>query len=100
MKYLLVLQLPETTFTYDQLVDFENHLIREVEGIAEIDGHDIGVGELNIFVLTDDIDSTIKRIEPLFENEIKKTLKAAYREVDGEQYHVLYPSGLKDFHVS
>ena len=42
----------------DALVALEDRLEQDVNGAYEVDGHDAGAGEMNIFILTDDAVST------------------------------------------
>jgi hypothetical protein len=53
MKYVLVLQWPARSVAdYDQLVSIEDKLLA-IRGDAVVDGHDIGSGEMNLFITTD-----------------------------------------------
>jgi hypothetical protein len=55
MEYLLVLQFPASSIKdYDVMVEFENAIIRTLDGFGKVDGHDFGLGEMNIFILTDE----------------------------------------------
>ncbi len=94
-KYQLVLQFTTTSLGlagYDTLVRFEEELISHLPASAQVDGHDSGRGELNIFIITDHPAETFEAAEVL------RNLKlphhdpvAAYREVLGEEYVVLSP---------
>ena len=100
MKYILVLQLPEDTFTYDELIEQENIFISGLKGFATIDGHDVGVGEINYFVHTDNVKVAFEKIQPLLKDKAKSVLKAAYRTIKGEKYHIIYPPNLTSFCIS
>ena len=51
----LVIQFPESGFAdLDDLVRYEDALIDSLGDAHEVDGHDIGSGEVNFFVFTDD----------------------------------------------
>ena len=39
---------------YDSMIALEDELIAELQGLAKVDGHDMGSGEANIFILTSD----------------------------------------------
>ena len=55
MKYQLVLQFAaSSTEDFDRLVALEDRMIGELDDLATVDGHDFGLGEFNIFILTDD----------------------------------------------
>ena len=101
MKYLLVLQFPETEkLGFDQLVRLED-LLYENLTTAEVDGHDIGSGQMNIFLFTNDPNSTFKDIKNLLmtEGEIFQYMKAAYRDVEQEEYILLWPKDLDEFNI-
>jgi hypothetical protein len=52
----LVLQFATTEGldSYDKLIRFEKTLIPVLGKSAEVDGHDFGSSEINIFILTED----------------------------------------------
>ena len=54
MKYQLVLQWPVPEINFDKLIEIEDLLIQRLPGDHQVDGHDFGSGESNIFLLTDD----------------------------------------------
>ena len=101
-KYRLVLQWTSLLQSdYDAIVDIESRLIDSLDEEDEVDGHDTGSGEMNIFLNTD-------RPQKLFE-EVKRVLagdqylekmRVAYRRLDGEEYTIIWPLGLKAFSVS
>lgn len=87
-------------FTYDEMIELENILIGELKGLATVDGHDIGVGEINYFILTDEVNVVFDKIKLLLKDEVKKLLKAAYRKVHGDKYHIIYPPDLDTFSIT
>ena len=55
MKYQLVLQFSgDSIGDYDAMIALEKDLIDELQGCANVDGHDVGSGGTNIFILTHD----------------------------------------------
>jgi hypothetical protein len=55
MRFQAVLQWPAHSFNdYDEMVAVEDLLIAKLSEQSEVDGHDFGTGETNIFVQTDD----------------------------------------------
>jgi len=53
MSYQLVLQVRgESLSDFDAMMNLEQELAVELDDIAEVDGHDMGCGEINIFILT------------------------------------------------
>lgn len=54
MTYQLVFQFTaDTPDDFDHLVALEEKLIEGLNGTAVVDGHDFGLSEFNIFILTD-----------------------------------------------
>jgi hypothetical protein len=54
MKYVFVIQWPgSSTEDYDSMVEIENLLISGLSDGNNVDGHDVGSGEVNIFIETD-----------------------------------------------
>ena len=101
MKYQLVLQFTaESLEDFDRLVQLEDELIRALEDLATVDGHDFGLGEFNIFILTDHPGESFDKAHRIVTNEsIPNVMRSAYREVDGEDYVILWPLSLQEFSV-
>jgi hypothetical protein len=101
MRYQLVLQWPASEIAdYDALVGIEGLLI---EGLVndKVDGHDMGSGEVNIFILTDDPHRTFDEINAVLRpGGLWSNARAAYREISASNYSVLWPVDLKHFVVS
>jgi hypothetical protein len=98
-KFMLVLQFPDDQVDFDRLVELEDELGSAVEPEAEVDGHDFGSGEGNIFIHTDDPEGTFQVVKGTLEPAMLHVLKAAYRARKGETYRVLWPAGLDEFSV-
>lgn len=92
MEYQLVIQFAgDSTEVFDAMIAIEDELFETVTD-AEVDGHDIGSGEANIFVLTDDPAATFAQIKPVLDNAgYLDAVKVAFRETDGEDFTVLWP---------
>jgi hypothetical protein len=92
MQYQLVLQFAaESPIDYDTLVAIEHQLIDGLEENA-VDGHDMGSGEANIFLLTSDPQSTFRQIAPVLERTgHMAAVTAAYRRSDEDCYRILWP---------
>lgn len=95
MRYQLTLQFRGDSLAhYDAMVALENELIQELGDSADVDGHDCGSDETNIFILTSDPAATFQRVRPVLERAAYlNSVMAAYREVEGEPYTVLWPAG-------
>ncbi len=95
-KYQLVIQFDdEMGQALDHLIEFENELIELLDGVAEVDGHDVGSGTANILIMTNAPKKLWDRLEPMIEDNEDSELEpvaAAYREVEDDEYTVLWPS--------
>ena len=102
MKYQLVLQFAADSMDdFERLVALEDKLTEELGNIATSDGHDFGVGEFNIFLLTDDPTTAFGEAHRIvIKRGIPNALRSAYRENDGEDYVILWPSSLTKFVTS
>jgi len=101
MKYQVVVQFKATLATdFNRLVAGEQNLSAALGSSAVVDGHDFGSGEFNIFVLTDTPATTFEQIQEMFRKEPpREQMRAAYRELGGEDYTILWPPNLKEFSV-
>jgi hypothetical protein len=102
MRYQLVLQWPSTVpkNDFDQLIEIEDVLIERLTEQNTVDGHDIGSGEMNVFILTDDPQSSFVEITALLEpHKMWSSMRAAYREIQDDQYTVLWPHHLTHFRL-
>ena len=101
MKYQLVLQFGAPLLEdFDRLVALEDQLLGELGDCATVDGHDFGLGQFNIFILTDEPAASFGRAHQIVRNEdIPNDMRSAYRELDGEDYVILWPSSLTHFNV-
>ena len=103
MSYQLVLQWPASSLDdFDRLIEIENQLIEQLpRHHGEVDGHDMGSGESNIFVLTDDPGATIEAARSVIGAcGALDGFRAGYRRIDGEDFSVLWPAGLGRFEVA
>ena len=91
----LVIQFPEVAFPeFDALVRFEDALCKALSARHEVDGHDIGSGEVNFFVLTDDPGLAFSEVrKAMGESPVHPDVRAAARPIDGEDYEPVWPIG-------
>ena len=76
MKYQLALQWPAASLgDYDRMIAIETLIEDSLAGDGEVDGHDAGSGEVNIFVRTDAPERAFDRIRPVLvaENALRHT---------------------------
>ena len=93
MEYQLVFQFRGTTLPdFDALIALEDELHVAVSAIADVDGHDIGSGEINIFFYTAVPTECLERSKPLLSSQsLLSNFVVAYREVEAEDYVVIWP---------
>jgi len=78
----------------DETAALEEDLIDVLEDSAEVDGHDVGSSETNIFILTSDPADTLRRAMPVLKRrKCLPNLTAAYRPLAGEPFRVIWPEG-------
>jgi hypothetical protein len=92
----LVLQLPEDAFVdFDAMVAFEDSLIEALGQNHEVDGHDIGSGEINFFIFTNAPADALDVVRGILHGSsvAPSAIRLAVRAVDSEDYEVLWPEG-------
>ena len=83
MKYQLVLQLPAGSIQdYNNMVGLEEDIIEAIGKLGDVDGHDFGSGETNIFILTD-------YPQRIFDQITSQDIM--------DDFAIIYPTGLKNF---
>jgi hypothetical protein len=100
--YQLVIQFPlNSTFPsaaeFEAVVAIEEQLERDAGDAYEVDGHDAGAGEMNIFIITDDAVATFNSIEDKLPAGLR--WRAGFRDLDADDYTPLAPAGLATFEV-
>jgi hypothetical protein len=106
LRYQLVVQFPSEddrdVEALHRLTDLEERIdaVLPDESNDMVDGHDMGSGEINIFIFTNTPGETFRRIRPLLgEHGPRAEYRAAYREVRGDSYTILWPEDLTEFEV-
>lgn len=102
MKYQLAIQLSEKEYSdLDLIIDLEDELEDSLPE-DDIDGHDIGTGEINIYIHTNSPTKTLQTALTLLEQkrfDLKK-IKVGYRDFNDEYYTPMWPDNLEKFNVS
>jgi hypothetical protein len=98
MRYQLVLQFRDRSLDdLDAIVALEDSLIEQLAADAEVDGHDIGSGETNIFIFTSDPSGTFSAIQPVLDHAgLLHEATVAYRPVDGNAYTIVWPAHIRE----
>lgn len=98
---MLVIQWGASLSDYDAMTKFEEVLESSLTDGATIDGHDMGSGDMNIFVATGDPVKTFAEVGAAMRlSSLWTAVRAAYREIDGDEYIVVWPPGLSTFRVT
>ncbi|MEZ9184241.1 hypothetical protein AB4158_08615 [Vibrio splendidus] len=101
MDYQLVIQFPgETEEDFDLLIEMEDKLEEGLDSTADVDGHDFGSEEMNIFIYSSKPEGCLEQVKTILTGMTDiSTMKAAFRHVDSEDFTILWPKGLKQFDV-
>jgi hypothetical protein len=89
----LVLQFPAGSVAdYNALVALEDALIDGLGDRADVDGHDLAQGEMNVFIWTEDASRTLELVQKLLAgDQLLSALAAGYRDEDADVYTPLWP---------
>lgn len=101
MRYQLVLQWPSSSIKdLDDLIGIEDTLSEKMSEENEVDGHDAGVGEMNIFIQTEDPKKAFDEIKHILgSKDFWIDARVAYREITGSNYTAIWPENLTSFKV-
>lgn len=102
MSFVLVLQFEAIDLDdYDWLISIEQRIEEILHGKAEVDGHDSGSDEMNLFIMTDSPRETFDTLlRQLPELKLKQGFKAAFRDTRGSgEYFALWPSAETRFSI-
>lgn len=97
-EFQLVLQLPATSGEdFDELIAIEDAMEITFAGLPhEVDGHDFGSGEMNIFIHTNDPQEALRVAKGHYSPRELAALKAAYRRFDEGAYVNVWPIGTEE----
>ena len=98
MKYQLVIQTRDSSL--DAVIALEDMITDLLNGTSEIDGHDFGSGEANIFIITTKPESDCNAIKTALGQRLEKEkIKIAYRALGSSEYISLYPKETENFKI-
>lgn len=100
-KYQLIFQWDALTLeNFDSIISTELILRKNLRKKHSVDGHDMGAGEANIFVLTQfPLEAFNESMAILEGQDALLGVRVAYREVLRDEYVILWPEGLSSFEV-
>jgi len=101
MRHILVLQwLGSSEAEFNVLVDMEDILDSQLGEAGSVDGHDLGSGEMNIFIDTDHPAQAFAAAKEILGDwPAWADVRAAFREASREAYELLWPPELTHFSV-
>lgn len=86
---------------FDAMIEVEEVFRENLSELHVVDGHDMGCGEFNIFVLTDAPKTAFSEIRRLWDAHTNLlTARMAYRKVLTDTFVVLWPNGLDTFKIA
>ena len=93
MHYQLALQFQGAAHPgYEEMIEIQKELTAHLGSSATVAGHEMGAGEMTIFIHTADAASTFERCKPVLARlQAIAGVTAAYRLLDGDDYQVLWP---------
>ena len=82
------------------MIELEDIIIVGLGDLGKVDGHDMGVREMNIFVHTNQPKLAFEKIKSfLGTKDFMPQLKAAYRERLKDDFTILHPTNLSHFSI-
>ena len=83
------------------MIEIEDALIEKLPKVHDVDGHDAGSGEVNIFIRTNDPKQAFREVKAVLgSRDFWVDARVAYREVSGSEYTILWPKELTKFSVA
>lgn len=83
------------------MVELEETITESLGDLGDVDGHDAGSGEMNIFILTDEPRAAFERVKQLSGiSAFMPDMKVAFRVIGEDKFIVLHPIGLRDFTIA
>ena len=95
MQYQLVLRFRKASFGNPEDIDtLERALADALGDTAQLDGHDTGARDIDLFISSTDPASTFRRSKPALQNLlVLDRVIAAYRLEGGARFTVVWPLG-------
>jgi len=103
-RYQLVIQFKlsdDDMALQDEVLALEDDLLEHLDpDLVDVDGHDAGSGEMNLFLFTNEPAAAFAQIKPIMTaHSLLDRSTAAYRPTDGEDFVPIWPEGLQTFEV-
>ena len=92
MQSQLVLKFRRPALDNPGALALEASLAAALGDSVEMDGHNVGMRDINLFIITADPASTFRRCKPVLEPlQLLDRVVAAHRFVGGLQFKVIWP---------
>lgn len=93
MRYQLVLRFRKAAFDTPAAVHaLERELTEALGGKAQLDGHDTGQRDIDLFMVSEEPDSAFRRCKPALEKlSLLDKVVVAHRLEGGARFKVLWP---------
>ena len=85
---------------FDAVLAVEEQLTEALEGMAEVEGHNVGTRLMHVFIWCDEADETFTSVRDVVDTEMLDHARAGWRHADDETFTPLWPPGLERFDVS
>jgi len=81
----------------DEVMEIEDALFEMLSDGETLDGHDVGAGARNIYILTTAPEATFRRIEPfLARARLLDAVTAAFRAPASVTFTIVWPAGRRE----
>ena len=101
IEHQLVFQLPTASLRdLDLLATIEEALQQALGELGLVDGHDIGSGEMNVFIFTEAPELASQRCLTVFRDlQLLGSLRGGVREVGTNEFQAVWPRGATGFRI-
>ncbi|HEV8537205.1 MAG TPA: hypothetical protein VGR87_15985 [Candidatus Limnocylindria bacterium] len=101
MEFLLVLPIPGSSIRgHEEVMHLEERVSAALGTTGKIDGYQSGPGETEFLILTQNPLEAYDVLRGLSDFDARPQLRAVYRQIDKQDYEVLYPEGSFRFHIA
>ena len=85
---------------FDAVLAVEEQLTDALDGMADVEGHNVGTRMMHVFIWCDDADETFVSVRDIVDTELLDHARAGWRHADEHVFTPLWPLGLERFDVS
>jgi hypothetical protein len=101
VEFLLVLPLPGSSVRdREAVMHLEERVSAALGDGARVDRHDAGAGETDFLILTKSPLAAYDALRGFGDFDARPELRAAYRQLDNEDYEVFYREASFRFHIA